>query len=76
MPRPCLFFDFVALLKVLALQAEALLKLKRHDEADSVLSGAPKFDADASTKFFGPIDYAYVLMIRAQVDMAAGRFVS
>ncbi|OAY72121.1 Inactive TPR repeat-containing thioredoxin TTL3 [Ananas comosus] len=60
--------------QVLALQAEALLKLKRHDEADSVFSGAPKFDADASTKFFGPIDYAYVLMIRAQVDMAAGRF--
>ncbi|XP_072953053.1 inactive TPR repeat-containing thioredoxin TTL3-like [Typha angustifolia] len=59
---------------VLALQAEALLKLQRHDEADSVFNNAPKFDLDASKQFFGYTENGYVLMIRAQVDMAAGRF--
>ena len=59
----------------MALQAEALLKLQRHDEADSALRGAPRFGADESTKFFGTTAHAYVLMVRAQVDMAAGRFV-
>ncbi|KAL5208677.1 hypothetical protein ABZP36_033112 [Zizania latifolia] len=60
--------------QVMALQAEALLKLQRHDEADAVLGGAPRFGVDESTKFFGTVAHAYVLMIRAQVDMAAGRF--
>lgn len=57
------------------MQAEALVKLSRHDEADAVLGGAPRFGVDESTKFFGTVAHAYVLMIRAQVDMAAGRFV-
>ncbi|KAL5211364.1 hypothetical protein ABZP36_022211 [Zizania latifolia] len=60
--------------QVMALQAEALLKLQRHDEADAVLGGAPRFGVDESTKFFGTVAHAYVLMIRAQVDIAAGRF--
>ncbi|CAL5019630.1 unnamed protein product [Urochloa decumbens] len=62
--------------QVLALQAEALLRLQRHDEADAVLSGAgaPAFGVDESTKFFGTFGHAYVLIVRAQVDMAAGRF--
>jgi hypothetical protein len=62
---------------VLALQAEALLRLQRHDEADAVFSGAgePKFGVDESTKFFGTFGHAYVLIVRAQVDMAAGRSV-
>ncbi|EAY87562.1 hypothetical protein OsI_08974 [Oryza sativa Indica Group] len=60
--------------QVMALQAEALVKLSRHDEADAVLGGAPRFGVDESTKFFGTVAHAYVLMIRAQVDMAAGRF--
>ncbi|VAI49231.1 unnamed protein product [Triticum turgidum subsp. durum] len=59
--------------QVMALQAEALLKLQRHDEADSALRGAPRFGADESTKFFGTTAHAYVLMVRALVDMAAGR---
>lgn len=58
-----------------ALQAEALLKLHRHQEADTTLSGAPAFDADASTKFFGAARHAYQLLIRAQVDVAAGRLI-
>nr|XP_010937481.1 inactive TPR repeat-containing thioredoxin TTL3 [Elaeis guineensis] len=60
--------------QIFALQEEALLKLQRHDEADSLLNGAPKFDIDASTKFYGANRNAYVLIIRAQVDMALGRF--
>ncbi|XXG61271.1 hypothetical protein AAC387_Pa04g2972 [Persea americana] len=60
--------------QVFALQAEALLKLHRHQEADTTLSRAPAFDADASTRFFGAARHAYQLLIRAQVDVAAGRF--
>ncbi|KAG8072431.1 hypothetical protein GUJ93_ZPchr0006g42383 [Zizania palustris] len=60
--------------QVMALQAEALLKLQRHDEADAALCGAPRFGVDESTKFFGTVAHAYVLMIRAQVDIASGRF--
>ncbi|KAL6912114.1 hypothetical protein ACP4OV_000919 [Aristida adscensionis] len=62
--------------QVMALQAEALLRLQRHDEADAVFTGAgaPSFGVDESTKLFGTIAHAYVLIVRAQVDMAAGRF--
>jgi hypothetical protein len=61
----------------MALQAEALLRLQRHDEADAVFSSAaaPRFGVDESTKFFGTFGHAYVLIVRAQVDMAAGRSV-
>ncbi|KAJ8477987.1 hypothetical protein OPV22_021714 [Ensete ventricosum] len=60
--------------QVFARQAEALLKLHRHDEADSIMSAAPKFGVDEHTKFFGATAKAYFLMVQAQVDMAAGRF--
>ncbi|KAM0902125.1 hypothetical protein ACQ4PT_019506 [Festuca glaucescens] len=59
--------------QVMALQAEAMLKLQRHDEADATLRGAPRFGVDESAKFFGTTAHAYVLMVRAQVDMAAER---
>jgi len=61
----------------MALQAEALLRLQRHDDADSLLSSAaaPRFGVDESTKFFGTFGHAYFLIVRAQVDMAAGRSV-
>ncbi|XP_043718896.1 inactive TPR repeat-containing thioredoxin TTL3-like [Telopea speciosissima] len=61
-------------LQVLAMQAEALLKLQRHDDADTTLTTWPAFDMDACTKFFGPTTYSFILQIQAQVDMAAGRF--
>ncbi|WOL06417.1 inactive TPR repeat-containing thioredoxin TTL3 [Canna indica] len=60
--------------QVFALRAEALLKLHRHDEADSTLSGAPQFSIDESTKFFGATPNAYFLVVQAQVDMASGRY--
>ncbi|XP_074332521.1 inactive TPR repeat-containing thioredoxin TTL3-like [Apium graveolens] len=59
---------------IFALKAEALLKLNRHQEADEVLTKGPNFTVDESTKYFGPIGQASLLVIRAQVDMTAGRF--
>jgi len=55
------------------LQAEALLKVRRHQDADNVMSKCPYFDADECTKFFGPIGNANLLVAHAQVDLAAGR---
>ncbi|KAH7860804.1 hypothetical protein Vadar_018183 [Vaccinium darrowii] len=59
--------------QIFALQAEALLKLRRPQDADEALKKGPNFDTDECTKFFGPIGNANLLLIRAQVDMAAGR---
>ncbi|XP_059624293.1 TPR repeat-containing thioredoxin TTL1-like [Cornus florida] len=59
---------------IYALQAEALLRLHRHQDADETLTKGPNFDPEDCTKFFGPIGSASLLVIRAQVDMAAGRF--
>ncbi|KAF2284055.1 hypothetical protein GH714_018635 [Hevea brasiliensis] len=61
-------------LLIYALQAEALIKLHRHQEADEVLKKGPNFQDDECTKYFGPIGNANLLMVRAQVDMAVGRF--
>ncbi|KAI3933978.1 hypothetical protein MKW92_012080 [Papaver armeniacum] len=60
--------------QIFALQAQALLKLGKHEEADVLLVKAPAFDVDACTEFFGPSANAQLLQIRAQVDLAAGRF--
>ncbi|CAA6658817.1 unnamed protein product [Spirodela intermedia] len=59
---------------VFASQAEALLKLQRHQEANAAFINVPAFDVDASTMFFGPAATAYFLSVRAQVHMAVGRF--
>ncbi|KAI3930652.1 hypothetical protein MKX01_037098 [Papaver californicum] len=61
-------------LQVFALKAESLLKLHKHEDADTELSKAPKFGIDDCTKFFGPVGNANLLVIRAQVDVALGRF--
>ncbi|XP_062083207.1 inactive TPR repeat-containing thioredoxin TTL3-like [Humulus lupulus] len=60
--------------QIYALQAEALLKLHRHQEADTALLRGPKFDVDECTKVLGPIGSASLLVIRALVDLASGRF--
>ncbi|XP_076947935.1 TPR repeat-containing thioredoxin TTL1-like [Bidens hawaiensis] len=67
--------------QLFACKAEALLKLHRLDDADSVLSSMPKFDSSTSppcyqVKFFGMQSEAYVLFARAQIDMSLGRFES
>ncbi|KAF5190585.1 Tpr repeat-containing thioredoxin ttl1 [Thalictrum thalictroides] len=61
-------------LQIISLQAEALLKLHRHQDADSALMKKPSFDINDCTKFFGPTRNAQLLLIQAQVDVAAGRF--
>ncbi|KAK8663816.1 hypothetical protein V6N13_083621 [Hibiscus sabdariffa] len=60
--------------QIFALKAEALLKLLRHQDADEALLGGPNFDVDDLNKYFGPVGNANLLVVRAQVDMAAGRF--
>ncbi|KAL6179871.1 hypothetical protein ACLB2K_046542 [Fragaria x ananassa] len=60
--------------QVFALQAEALLKLHRHEEAYSTYQKRPNFSIILCTKFFGMANSAYLLMIGAQVYLAAGRF--
>lgn len=63
--------------QLISCRAEALLKLHQIEDADSCLSSIPKFEhysPSCSTKFFGMIAEAYVLYVRAQVEMALGRF--
>ncbi|XP_076930644.1 TPR repeat-containing thioredoxin TTL1-like [Bidens hawaiensis] len=59
-----------------ACKSEALLKLRQLDEANLNLLNAPKFEATScsQTKFFGMLSEAYILLVRAQIDMALGRF--
>lgn len=61
--------------KIFASQAEALLRLGRHGEAESVLKNAPKFDTDAIINFFSTEVNGYILMIQAEVYLASGRSV-
>ncbi|KAG0480008.1 hypothetical protein HPP92_010866 [Vanilla planifolia] len=62
--------------QIFAYQAEAFLMLRRQEDAEELMIDGPKFETDASTKFFGAPRNAYQLSVRAQVDMAAGRFES
>ncbi|XP_021751826.1 TPR repeat-containing thioredoxin TTL1-like [Chenopodium quinoa] len=59
---------------IFALQAEAYLKLHRPQDAVATWENGPDFDVDQCTKLFGSAGNAMLLLIRAQVDMAAGRF--
>ncbi|KAJ7006790.1 hypothetical protein D5086_004571 [Populus alba] len=60
--------------QVYAMQAEALLRLHRHQEAYTAYQKGPNFSADFYTKLFGLTIAPYILMIGAQIYMAAGRF--
>lgn len=60
--------------QIYATQAEALLKLRKHQEAYSTIRKGPNFDTNLCTQFFGAADCSNLLTIRAQVYMAAGRF--
>ncbi|KAI3515562.1 hypothetical protein L1887_14462 [Cichorium endivia] len=63
---------------IIACKAEAFLKLHQLEDADSTLSELPKLEPFPVTcskvKFSGMFSEAYVLYIRAHVDMAFGRF--
>ncbi|KAL7250705.1 hypothetical protein ACSBR1_012679 [Camellia fascicularis] len=65
-------------LQITACKAEASLKLRKLEDADSILSRINKSEAYPTsclqTKFFGMLSEAYVLYVQAQVDMAFGRF--
>nr|XP_018679008.1 PREDICTED: inactive TPR repeat-containing thioredoxin TTL3-like isoform X3 [Musa acuminata subsp. malaccensis] len=60
--------------KIVAAHVEALLALGRQEEAETTLNCAPKFNIDASTKFFGASRSAHLLSVRAQIHLATGRF--
>lgn len=63
--------------QVFASKAEALLKLHKLDEADAVLMCADKAEGISTpSRFHGIVVDSYVLLVRAQVDMALGRFES
>ncbi|XP_071691297.1 inactive TPR repeat-containing thioredoxin TTL3-like [Rutidosis leptorrhynchoides] len=64
--------------QIIACKAEAFLKLHQLEDADSVLVELPKLEpfpvSCSKVKFFGMCCEAYVLYVRAHVDMAFGRF--
>ncbi|KAL3503133.1 hypothetical protein ACH5RR_037582 [Cinchona calisaya] len=64
--------------QLLACRAEALLKLHQPDDADSSLSSISKLhmsdSLNSQTKFFGLVSDAYLLFVRAQIELALGRF--
>ncbi|XP_019193216.1 PREDICTED: TPR repeat-containing thioredoxin TTL1-like isoform X2 [Ipomoea nil] len=65
--------------QLFACRAEALAKLHQLDNADSSLSKLPKIESTASfsqSKFFGMLSEAYVFFVRAQIELAHGRFES
>ncbi|XP_030481199.2 inactive TPR repeat-containing thioredoxin TTL3 isoform X1 [Cannabis sativa] len=56
------------------LQAEALFRLLRHEEAYAIYQKGANFSIDVCTNFFGMPSSAYRLMIGSQVYLASGRF--
>ncbi|KAL1350048.1 hypothetical protein HN51_026504 [Arachis hypogaea] len=59
-------------------RAEALLKLHQIDDAESISIHVPKSEpltiSSSQAKFFGMLSEAYVYFVRAQIEMALGRF--
>ncbi|XP_015577931.1 TPR repeat-containing thioredoxin TTL1 [Ricinus communis] len=59
-------------------RAEALLKLHQLEDAESCLSNIPKLEpytnSCSQSKFFGMLSEAYSFLVRAQIEMALGRF--
>ncbi|KAE9592876.1 hypothetical protein Lal_00029436 [Lupinus albus] len=59
-------------------RAEALLKLHQIDDAESSLLRIPKWESHtismSQARFFGMLSEAYCYFVRAQIDMAFGRF--
>ncbi|KAF5730710.1 Tetratricopetide-repeat thioredoxin-like 1 isoform 1 [Tripterygium wilfordii] len=59
-------------------RAEALLKLHQLEDAESSLLNIPKMElctnSCSQTRFFGMISEAYPYFVKAQIEMALGRF--
>ncbi|XP_043689494.1 TPR repeat-containing thioredoxin TTL1-like isoform X2 [Telopea speciosissima] len=64
--------------QLFACRVEALLKLHQLEDAESGLSNMPKYEpatpSCSQAKFFGLLSESYLYFVRAQVDMAVGRF--
>ncbi|KAK1405672.1 DnaJ isogeny subfamily C member 7 [Heracleum sosnowskyi] len=60
--------------QIFALKAEALLNLGKHQEAYSIIQKGPNYDTNLCIQFFGAARCSDLLITRAQVYMAAGRF--
>ncbi|XP_008783888.1 LOW QUALITY PROTEIN: TPR repeat-containing thioredoxin TTL1-like [Phoenix dactylifera] len=63
---------------LLASRAESLLRLHQLEEAELAISNASKLESSSSscsnTKFVGMLSNSFVHFVRAQVEMALGRF--
>ncbi|PPD96281.1 hypothetical protein GOBAR_DD06685 [Gossypium barbadense] len=59
--------------EVYALQTEALLKINKHQQACITYNKGPKFAIESCINFFGLTVSAYLLMIKALVNMVSGR---
>lgn len=55
------------------MNAEALLKLHRHEEAYAVVQSRPCFSHELNRAIFGSSATAGLLAVRAQVYMSSGR---
>ncbi|XP_016470144.1 inactive TPR repeat-containing thioredoxin TTL3-like isoform X1 [Nicotiana tabacum] len=60
--------------QIIAMRAEALMKLQRHEEAYITIQKGPNFETELCTCLFGSTKTAYLLIIRAQVYTLVGRF--
>lgn len=61
----------------MASKAEAHLRLHHLEEAELALSNASKLDSSSphsSVKFFGIVSNSYMYVVRAQVELARGRY--
>ncbi|XAR56475.1 hypothetical protein NMG60_11036981 [Bertholletia excelsa] len=60
------------------MQSRSPLKLHQLEDANSSLSNIPKFEQSipsfSHSKFFGMLSEAYLFFVRAQIEMAFGRF--
>ncbi len=65
---------FSSLLQVFAFKAEALLKLHRHEEADTVVSAAQKVETTLRKCRNVPADTT-MLLVQSEIDMALGRYI-
>lgn len=65
---------FFSLLQVFAFKAEALLKLHRHEEADTVVSAAQKVETTLR-KCRNVTADTTMLLVQSEIDMALGRSV-
>ncbi|KAA3476677.1 TPR repeat-containing thioredoxin TTL1-like [Gossypium australe] len=73
-PEVCAFYNLYASSSIVyALQTEALLKINQHQEACITYNKGPKFAIESCINFFGLTVSAYLLMIKALVNMVSGR---